>query len=141
MTLSGLRERAQRDDGGQFRPLSTLRTLPRGWRAVLSAAQLPGALEALYPAAVEESYAHERHALRATLWPVTAHRQSGPYASAERATPAQVEATARTLCSRCLKSRLWAAKPLTQTFLSGVPGGLPCAEACTLFLSQLCQRL
>lgn len=79
VTLSGLREPAQRDDGGQFRPLSTLRTLPRGWRAVLSAAQLPGALEALYPAAVEESYAHERHALRATLWPVTAHRQSGPY--------------------------------------------------------------
>ncbi len=136
VTLSGLWERARHDDTGAFRPLPTLRTLPRGWRAVFAPADLPRALQYLYPAVIEESVAHQNHALRFTPWAATAQRQSR-YQSASLVTPMQVEQAAKTLCTRCLKTRIWAGEVLSQTFLSGAPGAIPCAEACTLLLSQV----
>lgn len=141
VTLEGLWERARHDDAGKYRPLHTLRTLARGWRAVVSRADLPRALQYLYPAVVEETFAHHNHALRSTPWAATARRQTGSYAKVVRAAPAQVEEAARTLCSRCLKTRLWAAQPLHQTFFAGVPGGIPCAEACTVLLAQVAEQL
>lgn len=141
VTLSGLWERARYDDAGQYRPLHTLRTLPRGWRAVLSAPDLPRALQYLYPAVVEETFAHHNHALRSTPWAATARRQTGIYAKVARATPAQVEEAARTLCSGCLKTRIWAAQPLHHTFFAGAPGGIPCAEACTLLVANVREQL
>lgn len=136
VTPEGLRDLTRRDEGGHHRPVHTFRTLPRGWRAVLSEADLPRGMHYLYPAVVEEGYAHHCHTLRATPWPTTARRQTGIYAKVRRATPEQVEEVARDVCSRCLKTRLWAGERLPGTFFSGIPGAIPCSEACTYFIAE-----
>lgn len=95
VTPEGLRDLTRRDEGGHHRPVHTLRNLPRGWRAVLSERDLPRGVHNLYPAVVEEGYAHHCHTLRATPWPTTARRQTGIYAKVTRATPQQVEEVAK----------------------------------------------
>lgn len=137
VTPEGLRDLTRRDEGGHHRPVHTLRNLPRGWRAVLSEADLPRGMHNLYPAVVEEGYAHHRHTLRATPWPTTARRQTGIYAKVQRATPEQVEAVAGDVCSGCLKTRLWAGEKLGRTFFAGVPGAIPCPEACTYLIAEV----
>jgi len=137
VTPEGLRDLVRFDEGGHHRPVHTFRNLPRGWRAVVSEADLPRAMHNLYPAVVEEGYAHHTHSLRATPWPTTARRQTGIYARVTRATPEQVEEVAKDVCSRCLKTRLWAGEKLPCTFFTGVPGAIPCAEACTYFVAEM----
>ncbi|UBV42213.1 cobalamin biosynthesis protein CbiX [Deinococcus taeanensis] len=137
VTPEGLRDRVRFTDGGEHRPVHTLRNLPRGWRAVLSEADLRRAVHYTYPAVVEETYAHACHALRPTPWATTARRQTGIYAKVQKATPDQVEHVARDVCSACLRTRLWAGHKLTHSFLDGVPGGLPCAEACTFVVAEV----
>ncbi|ANE44549.1 DR2241 family protein [Deinococcus puniceus] len=137
VTPEGLRDHTRRDEGGHHRPVHTLRNLPRGWRAVLSETDLPRAMHALYPAIVEEGYAHQQHALRATPWATTARRQTGIYAKVQKATPEQVEHVAEDVCSGCLRTRLWASEQLPRTFFDGVPGAIPCAEACTYLVAEV----
>lgn len=137
VTPEGLREMTALDDAGHFRPLRTRRDLPRGWRAVLSAEDLPLGLHLLYPSAAEDAYAHSQHALRYTPWPSTARRQTGSFAKVQRANDDQVTQAVRQVCSGCLRTPLWAGQTLSQTFLSGVPGGIPCAEACMYLLTEV----
>lgn len=137
VTPEGLREMSALDDAGHFRPLRTRRDLPRGWRAVLSEEDLPLGLHLLYPSAAEDAYAHSQHALRYTPWPSTARRQTGSFAKVQRASEDQVAQAVRQVCSGCLRTPLWAGQTLNQTFLSGVPGGIPCAEACMYLLSEV----
>ncbi|AZI43072.1 cobalamin biosynthesis protein CbiX [Deinococcus psychrotolerans] len=137
VTPEGVRDQVRLDEGGEYRPVHTLRNLARGWRAVLSEQDFPRALHFLYPAVVEESYAQHHHALRCTPWAATARRQTGIYAKVQKATPQQVETVASEICGGCLKTRLWADEPLHQTFFDGVPGGIPCAEACTLLVAEV----
>lgn len=141
VTVEGLRDAVRVDDSGAHRPVRTFRTLPRRWRAVFSEDDLPRAIHALYPAVVEESYACGCHTLRSTPWPTTARRQTGAYARIQKATPAQAEEVARRVCSGCLRSRLWVGEPLLQTVLTGVPGGIPCAEACTYLIAEVRDHL
>ncbi|WP_275040566.1 DR2241 family protein [Deinococcus deserti] len=141
VTPEGLRDVTRRDAAGEHRPVRTYRTLPRGWRAVLSEAELRRGVHFLYPAVVEESYAHSCHSLRHTPWPTTARRQTGIYTRVQRATHDQVERVARTVCSPCLRTRLWAGEKLPRTFLDGVPGAFPCAEACTYFVAEVRETL
>ena len=141
VTVEGLREAVRVDDSGKHRPVRTFRTLPRRWRAVFSEDDLPRAIHTLYPAVIEESYACGCHTLRSTPWPTTARRQTGSYARVQKAMPAQVEDVARRVCAGCLRSRLWAGEPLTQTVLTGVPGGMPCAEACTYLIAEVREAL
>lgn len=137
VTPEGLRDRVRRDDAGVFRPVRTLRTLPRGWRAVADEAELRRTLHNLYPAVVEETHSYTCHTLRATPWATTARRQTGMYAKVQKATPAQVEEVAQRVCTGCLRTRLWTGAHLSRTFLDGVPGGIPCAEACTYFVAAV----
>ena len=141
VTPEGVREQVRLDERGAYRPVHTLRSLSRGWRAVLSASDLPRAVHLLYPAVVEESYAHHHHALRCTPWAATARRQTGIYAKVQKASPQQVEEVAREVCGGCLKTRLWAGETLHQTFFNGVPGAVPCAEACTLLVAEVREAL
>lgn len=138
VTLDGLRTATKWTDDGQFRPVRTLRNLPRGWRAVVDAADLPDAITTLYPAVTEETFAHSQHALHWTPWATTARRYGQPVLLT--ATGPQVEKVAQTLCSRCLRSRLWAGAALTRTFLSGAPGEMPCPEACPLFVAAVASQ-
>ncbi|GGR97296.1 hypothetical protein GCM10008960_25110 [Deinococcus sedimenti] len=137
VTPEGVRDRARVTDGGEHRPVHTLRNLPRGWRAVLNEADLRRAVHYTYPAVVEETYAHSCHALRPTPWATTARRQTGIYAKVQRAVPEQVERVAGRVCAACLRTRLWAGERLTHSFLDGVPGGMPCAEACTFLVAEV----
>ena len=137
VTPEGVRDHARLDESGDYRPVHTLRNLSRGWRAVLSRDDLPRAVHLLYPGVIEESYAHHNHALRCTPWAATARRQTGIYARVQKATPKQVEDVARDVCGGCLKTRLWAGEVLNQTFFDGVPGGIPCPEACTLLVAEV----
>lgn len=141
VTPEGLRERVRQDDAGEYRPVRTFRNLPRGWRAVVDEADLRRALHYIYPAVVEETRAYTCHSLRATPWPTTARRQTGIYAKVQKASSAQVEAVAQKVCAACLRTRLWAAEPLGQTFFDGVPGGIPCAEACTYLVAAVRDEL
>jgi sirohydrochlorin cobaltochelatase len=141
VTPEGLRDHVRLDEGGHYRPVHTLRNLPRGWRAVLNDADLPRAVHYLYPGVVEESHACSRRALHTTPWATTARRQTGIYAKVQQASPEQVEEVAREVCRSCLKTRLWAGDKLEQTFFDGVPGGIPCPEACTLMVAEVRDHL
>ncbi len=137
VTPDGLRDHTRLTESGEHRPVHTLRNLRRGWRAVLNEEDLPRAIHTLYPAVVEEGYACQTHALRSTPWPTTARRQTGIYGKVQQATPAQVEHVAEEICGGCLKTRVWAGQRLNQTFFGGVPGAIPCAEACTFLVAEI----
>ncbi|MFC4638675.1 DR2241 family protein [Deinococcus hohokamensis] len=137
VTPEGLRDLSRWDAAGEHRPVHTYRTLKRGWRAVLSEADLRRGIHFLYPAVVEESYAHGCHSLRHTPWATTARRQTGIYTRVQRATPEQVAHVSREVCAPCLRTRLWAGEKLPRTFLDGVPGAFPCAEACTYLVAEI----
>ncbi|ULH14999.1 cobalamin biosynthesis protein CbiX [Deinococcus sp. KNUC1210] len=137
VTPEGLRDHTRLDERGEHRPVHTLRNLRRGWRAVVTEDDLPHAVHTLYPAVVEEGYAYSTHNLRPTPWPTTAKRQTGIYARVQKATPEQVEHVAQDVCGGCLKTRIWAGQRLSQTFLDGVPGAIPCAEACTFLVAEI----
>ena len=137
VTPEGLRDHTRLTEAGEHRPVHTLRNLRRGWRAVMNESDLQRAVHLLYPAVVEEGYACHTHALRSTPWPTTARRQTGIYAKVQKATPEQVEHVAQDVCGGCLKTRVWAGHRLPQTFFSGVPGAIPCAEACTFLVAEI----
>ncbi|WP_240738541.1 CbiX/SirB N-terminal domain-containing protein [Deinococcus fonticola] len=130
-----------RDDAGAHRPIRTRAGLPQGWRANVSRVDLRRALHAVYPTLTEEASAFEEGALRVTPWHETAARQSGLYRRVQRATPPQLQSARETICSGCLRTPLWAGEHLSTTFLNGHPRNLPCAEACTLLVSEVAHLL
>lgn len=136
VTPEGVRDRVRFTDGGEHRPVHTLRSLPRGWRAVLNEADLRRAVHYTYPAVVEETYAHGCHALRPTPGRpprggrrASTRRCSAPCPNRSSGLPGG--------CAACLRTRLWAGERLTHSFLDGVPGGMPCAEACTFLVAEV----
>lgn len=141
VTPESLRDRVRLDERGEHRPVHTLRNLPRGWRGVFDVYDLPRAVHYLYPAVVEESYACSTHALHTTPWATTARRQTGIYSKVANATPDLVAEVSREVCGSCLKTRLWAGDKLEKTFFDGVPGAIPCPEACTLLVAEVREAL
>jgi len=137
VTPEGLRDRIRLDERGQHRPVHTFRNLPRGWRAVVDGHGLRRAIHYLYPAVVEETYACNGHALHSTPWPTTTRRQTGIYTKVTGASPELVQRVTREVCGQCLRTPLWAGEKLDQTFLTGVPGAFPCAEACTYLIAEV----
>lgn len=141
VTPEGLRDHLRVDQRGQHRPVRTYRTLRRGWRGVIHESEWRRVLHDLYPAVTEEAYAHGCYTLRPTPWPTTARRQTGQDARVQRATPDLVERVSREVCAPCMKTRLWAGEKLPLTFLDGVPGAMPCAEACTVLIARVREEL
>ena len=141
VTPEGLRDHLRVDQRGQHRPVRTYRTLRRGWRGVIHESEWRRVLHDLYPAVTEEAYAHGCYTLRPTPWPTTARRQTGRDARVQRATPDLVERVSREVCAPCMKTRLWAGEKLPLTFLDGVPGAMPCAEACTVLIARVREEL
>lgn len=137
VTPEGIRDLIRFDEAGAHRPVRTFRNLPRGWRGVLSPHDLRLAVHYLYPSVIEESYAYFNHSLRATPWATTARRQTGIYTKVQKASPELLEEVATKVCSNCLRTRLWDGKRLNYTIFEGVPGGIPCAEACTLLVAEI----
>ena len=133
----GVRHKVRRDDSGTYRPVHTLRNLPRGWVAMLSEQDLTRAIHYLYPAVAEEAFAFEKGEQHVTPWDSSAGRQTGIYGLVQQANEEEVAEMVRKACSSCLKTPLWHGQTLEKTFFQGVPGGIPCPEACTFVVAEL----
>ncbi len=142
VTPEGLRQKVRLSDGGEYRAVHTLRNLPRGWRAVLDEHDLLRAVHYLYPAVIEEAYSHFQGTLHVTPWASTARRQTGIYAKVQAAIPEDVQTVMKAACANCLKTPLWWSdskneNKLERSLFDGVPGGIPCPEACTFVVAEV----
>lgn len=132
-----IRDLVRLSDAGEYRPVHTFRNLPRGWKGVFNEADFRRAISYVYPSVMEDTYLYQKGALRVTPWISTARRQTGIYARVQQATLKDVDVVSKKICGFCLKSRLWYGEQLYQTFLDGVPGNIPCVEACTYVISEV----
>lgn len=132
-----LRDLVRISDSGEYRPVHTFRNLPRGWKAVFNEEDFRRAISYVYPSVIEDTYLYQKGALRVTPWISTARRQTGIYNRVQQATLKDVDQVSKKTCGFCLKSRLWYGDTLYQTFLDGVPGAIPCVEACTYVISEV----
>jgi hypothetical protein len=136
LAVSALRQLAQFNQSGAFRPLRSAPDLQTGWRATpVNIADLGLALNHLYPGAVADWYA-----VRAGTPPVThyrqyTNRQTGMYRVTQHLDDDQASATIRACCHPrfCLKQRLWTVEGLPADALEG-KSLIPCLEPCAVLL-------
>ena len=96
------------------------------------------AVHYLYPAVIEEAYSHFQGTLHVTPWASTARRQTGIYAKVQAAIPEDVTQVMKAACANCLKTPLWWSDfKLERSLFDGVPGGIPCPEACTFVVAEV----
>lgn len=136
-----LRDRVRLADTGAYRPVHTTRDLPRGWQLQVGPDELERAVHVAYPAVVEESGLYLSGQLPVTLWAATASRQTGIYESVREAGSELIDRVRRDVCGTCLRTPLWHGEILERTILDGAPGGIPCAEACSLLVSEVRERV
>lgn len=144
------------DGAGNFRPLKSAPTLPRGWKIVLpdDVHALRETLDVFYPAMLGTLLAHERRGLEIVPLRETLARQSGMYAVAKKIDTAGADALIGRFCrsdGKCLKTILWPIEPraaittlppekfdprasqLPPTDAPALP--LLCAEACNFLVA------
>lgn len=139
---------AQTREDGEHRPLKTAPDLRRGWRfEALDERGLWTVLDYLYPACANHWYAQGEGKLRVTHWSETAARQSGIYSSVRLLPEAAVRDVVRACCADevCLRQIAWGMsaddpQPLTaetsdQDGSAPTAPGVPCPEACSMFVS------
>jgi hypothetical protein len=137
------REFAQTTASGEHRPLKTAPNLRQGWALVeLDAHGLWTALGYLYPAAALHWQAGLAGTLRVTHWRETAGRQTGIYGAVKLLDDQAVRDTVRACCGDavCLRRVAWRldeATPLGLAEEGPAQGeaGVPCPEACSMFIS------
>jgi 4Fe-4S iron-sulfur cluster binding domain/DR2241 stabilising domain len=127
---------AQFTAAGEFRPLKTTPTLPKGWRIQAATdAELELALNGLYPGSFADWHAAQGSNPPVTNYRAFAERQSGMYRITAKLTDAQAAGVIRQGCNtaHCLKRRLW-------TIAGFEPDGtgkkslIPCLEPCAVLL-------
>lgn len=131
-----LRELAQYDESGRFRPLRTAPTLRTGWKCTArSLSELDQCLQQLYPGAVADWFAFHRKASRATAYRELAGRQTGMYRVNAALSDDGLRWVAQSQCHEkfCLKQRMWAL-PDTPESQPGRTGCVPCLEPCPLLM-------
>ena len=140
---------AQTREDGEHRPLKTAPDLRQGWRfEALDERGLWTVLDYLYPACVNHWHAGREGKLRVTHWSQTAGRQSGMYSSVRLLPEAAVRDVVRACCADavCLRQVAWGIDPErpeplptgdnTVAAPAGSAGaGVPCPEACSMFVS------
>lgn len=138
------REIAQTTNTGEHRPLKTAPNLRQGWALVdLDGRGLWTALDYLYPACALHWHAGREGTLRITHWRETAGRQSGMYSAVKLLADDTVRDTVRACCDDavCLRRVVWGLSPEEGEPLDALapPGegdaGVPCPEACSVFVS------
>ena len=142
------REIAQTREDGEHRPLKTAPDLRRGWRfEALDERGLWTVLDYLYPACVNHWHAERQGKLRVTHWSETAGRQSGIYSSVRLLPEGAVRDVVRACCSDavCLRQVAWgmdaerpeplSAETSDQDSPAPTAPGVPCPEACSMFIS------
>jgi hypothetical protein len=136
------REIAQATNAGEYRPLKTAPNLRQGWAIVdLDARAAWVALDYLYPGCAAHWHAGRTGTLRVTHWSETAGRQSGIYRSVKLLEPMAVRNAVRACCGDevCLRRVAWGMDEGMPLEMPAEPDpaapGVPCPEACSLFVS------
>ena len=142
--VTDLRQLADVDRHGRFRPLKSAPTLVRGWVCrVETPSQLREALDALYPGSLADAWAWETGVDRGVDFADVAARQPGRGAVLRTLTGPPLAAVVEAGCAAavCLDRRCWRA--------DGVPpdpgigkSDVPCLEPCAVFraFAQACAR-
>jgi hypothetical protein len=140
-TLDGplaLRDLADRDADGRYRPLSTAPTLRDGWRlADLDPSAAVRAVDLTYPATIPNWYREARGTLDVTHFADAAERQTGIYDLVEELPREAIEWAASACCvdSQCLKRREWDAAADDALDVPRGEGEFPCREPCSLLIA------
>jgi sirohydrochlorin cobaltochelatase len=130
---------ANLDATGIFRPLKTAPNLVRGWRLVLpDVAAVRRALDYFYPAMSGVWLSHTRGELVPVVLRETLGRQTGMYRVTQKLTDPQARDLIDTVCSGCLKHRLWEIATPNPQAPAFPAGSLPllCHEACNLLVAK-----
>ncbi len=120
-------------DDGRYRPLSGARTLPRGWKVVITSSfPLAPAIEAVYPMAT----VHQRMLATGNLPVVPLEavlaRQSGRYESSSSLSQGRRLLAIGTLCGGCVRVPVWSDAACG-------PEEIPCPEPCSVMVA-LCRE-
>lgn len=143
VAAGALRELAQKNAEGLFRPLSASPDLPRGWRCLVRTAEdLEQALESIYPGFLADWHAVQAGAATPTDYFTFTQRQSGMYRLTAKATPEQAGEIVQTCCAArfCLKQRLWTVPGLAPDREED-KSLIPCLEPCALLLEFARKRM
>ena len=134
--LDETRNLAQYTATGEFRPLKSAPTLPRGWLLKLNDdAELAVALNMLYPGALADWFAARTPRPPVTSYRDYTNRQSGMYRVTAMLTDAQAGGVTREVCApgACLKRRLWTIDGLEPDDPEK-KSLIPCLEPCAVLL-------
>ena len=131
-TPEAIRQHVRFDDSGRYRPLSGARTLPSNWRVTVPTSDVEAALETIYPHALRHQRQEALGQLRVVPLEAVIARQRGRYRSAAELGPDGRRLARGALCSRCVRTPVWAADVAD-------PGAVPCPEPCSLMLA-LCRE-
>ncbi|MCC7375240.1 MAG: hypothetical protein IT581_11355 [Verrucomicrobiales bacterium] len=140
-----LRDLANRDVAGRFRPLKSAPSLVRGWLCRLSAAEdLREALHHLYPGSLPDWWTVVTGNAAPAQWSDVALRQLGQGKILRTLDSAALASVIRVACApnACLRHRLWQAAGVPQDE-PDAKSPIPCLEPCSIWLSfaRSCARL
>lgn len=129
-TASDVRNRTQFDADGQYRPLRSARTLPRGW--VIRDLGLDGllrAVRAVYPASIDHWHRARNGTLEPTPFAAVVDRQTGRYRDLDGLGADPLRRTVEATCGNCVRSPTWHDDEAAST-----ADDIPCPQPCSVFL-------
>lgn len=133
-----LQNRVRFTDDGDYRPLATAPTLPRGWIALdIEPDELVRAVDTVYPATIANWHREREGTLDVTQWRETAERQTGSYDVVDELEGDPVDWLAQACCtdSTCLKRREWDETGDVQLDAPRGEGEFPCREPCSFVIA------
>lgn len=136
LPVRALRQLAQFDGRGEFRPLKSAPDLRSGWLCfALGEEQLEFALDQLYPGGVVDAWAARVDPPPVTQYRDFVGRQTGMYRVAQNLTDADVSEVIRASCGvrQCLKRRCWTVDGVREDS-PDTKSEIACLEPCALFL-------
>lgn len=134
-----VRDFVSQDASGRYRPLASARSLPHGWQVTCeTSSDLAAVVDAIYPLALAHVEQWRAGSLRVIPLADTLSRQTARYAVSNELTPAGRDATAESLCGRCVKQPLWR-RPSDPPPIDAPLQTIPCPEPCSVLVS-LCRE-
>jgi len=116
-----------------FRPLSTSRDLPGGWRVDLAAPeQAHAVLETVYPGLAADWAAQQNRSLRIDTLETVSQRQIGIFKGIHLLPRELIEQTVEQVCAGCVCQPTWWQ---ASRAASSASTDLPCRSACNVWLS------
>lgn len=136
VSVSGLRELAQFNEAGDFRPLKSAPDLRAGWVCFTEdTGQFEQALDHLYPGGVVDVWAARVDPPPVTQYREFTGRQTGRYRIAQQLNDAGVAEVIRATCDarHCLKRRIWTVEGMAVDSPEA-KSEIACLEPCAVLL-------